>query len=514
MRGWTSRELFFPLLFAGLQLSIHIAFSGSYGYFRDELYYIACSEHLDWGYVDHPPLSIFILAIGRFLFGDSLLGVRILASLTGAVVVVLAALIARQLGGGRFAQGLASGSVVAAHALIGSGRYFSMNAFDVLFWTLALYVVIRVIKEEDPRLWLVFGVLIGLGLQNKYSVGFLVIGLVAGLLLTRQRGQLLSKWFWAGAAMAAVLFLPHVLWQISHGFPSLEFMRRASQEKNIHLSWLEFLVGQIRDVNVVNALIWIPGIVFFFRHDKGKRYRLFGWAYLVIFAIMVLGNAKIYYLSPIYPLLLAGGAVWFEPWTAAGWKYGLRFVHATLLSLMALFALPFAVPVLPVETFVRYSRFLGLTPRAEEHQELGSLPQYYADQFGWPEMVEKVAGVYHTLSPEEQGQCVIYARNYGEAGAIDFFGPRFGLPAAVSAHNSYWLWGPGERSGDVAIIFGFGGTLDEELEDLKGAYESVEPAGETSCTYCMPFENGRRIFICRGMRTTFQQIWDGERFYY
>jgi len=287
-----------------------------------------------------------------------------------------------------------------------------------------------------------------------------------------------------------------------------------AQTADLLADLFEFLVGQIRDVNALNALIWIAGIVSFFGQDKARKYRLFGWAYLVIFVIMVAGGAKVYYLSPIYPLLLATGAVWFEQWTAAGWRQSLRFVHATMLSLMAVFILPFAVPVLPVETFVRYSQFLGLTPRAQEHQELGDLPQYYADEFGWEEMVEKVAGAYRMLSPEEQQQCVIYARNYGEAGAIDFFGPRFGLPPAVCAHNSYWLWGPGDRSGNVAIIFGSGGTLQEELDDLNGAYESVELAGETSCTYCMPFENGRRIFLCRGMKTTLQELWDGERFYY
>src|SRR5258706_9363733 len=235
-----------PFLVAFAQIAVQAVSHGNYGYFRDELYYIACSDHLALGFVDQPPFSIAILRLSRMLWGDSLQAMRFLPSLAGAAVVVLAALMTRRLGGGRFAQGFAAVGVAAAHSLIGTGRYYSMNAFDVLFWAAAGYVLIGILGDERPKLWLVFGVIVGLGLLNKYSIGFLCIGLFAGLLLTSQRRHLAARWFWLGTAVAALIFLPHVIWEISHDFPSLEFMRNASQEKNVSLGAFDFLLGQVR----------------------------------------------------------------------------------------------------------------------------------------------------------------------------------------------------------------------------------------------------------------------------
>jgi hypothetical protein len=235
--------------------------------------------------------------------------------------------------------------------------------------------------------------------------------------------------------------------------------------------------------------------------------------YLIVFVIMIAGNGKVYYLSPAYPVLLAGGAVFLSrvvrarPWT---W---VRVAYPALLAAWTVVALPFVLPVLPVERFIEYERLLGREPKAEERSGVGELPQFYADQFGWEQFAGRVAKIYAALSPEEQGKCVIYARNYGEAAAIDFFGKNYGLPPALCAHNSYWMWGPGERTGDVAIIVGHDGGLQDNLNDLTRRYSHVELAGATECKYCMPYENGRLLFLCRGMNTTFQILWPGERFY-
>jgi hypothetical protein len=510
--GTEIRGLKIPVALALLQCALQTAFHGNYGYFRDELYYIACSDHLAFGYVDQPPLSIAILWVNRLILGDSLYALRFLPSFAGACVVVLAALIARKLGGGKFAQGLAALSVVAAHGLIGKGTTFSMNPFDVLFWTLGGYVVVTILGSDKPRLWVLFGLIAGLGLLNKYSMGFMVIGLAGGLLLTRQRRQLATTWFWLGAALSAVLFLPHVVWEFAHGFPSLEFMHNASQDKNVNLSIFGFFLGQVRDLNLINAPLWLAGIYFFFRHSEG-RFRPLGWMYIFVFVLMIAGNAKVYYLNAIYPILLGGGAVFFEQLVHQKSVRWLSPVYVSLLSVMALIILPFAVPLLPVERFIRYEHFLGLMPHAEERSSVGELPQHYADQFGWKEMVDSIAGAYGKLSQEEQSRCVLYVRNYGEAAAIDFFGKQYGLPGALCPHNSYWLWGPGERSGDIAIIFGSSPTLEGNLSDLRRYYKHVELAGTTNARYCMPYENGRMIFICKGMNTSFQNIWNDERFY-
>jgi hypothetical protein len=507
-----SSALPIPVILALLQFALQTIFHGNYGYFRDELYYIACSKHLAFGYVDQPPLSIAILWVSRMLLGDSLYAIRFLPSVAGACVVVLAALMARKLGGGKYAQGLAALSVVAAHNLYALDQIFSMNAFDLLFWALAGYVVIQILTEDRPKLWILFGLLVGLGLENKYSIGFLVIGLVVGLLLTRQRKHLATKWFWLGAAVAAVIFLPHVIWEIAYGFPSLEFMRNVTTMKNVHLGGLEFFLSQVRDINVLNAPLWLGGIYFFARHREG-RYRPLAWMYPIIFIVMVVGSAKTYYLSAIYPIFLAGGSVLLERFVSEKSLNWLKPTYVTCLTVVAVAALPFCSPVLPVEQFIKYERFTGLMPRAEERSGVGELPQYYADQFGWREMVDSIATVYKKLTSEEQAQCVIFVRNYGEAGAVDFFGGKYGLPNALCGHNSYWYWGPGDRSGNVAIVIGRSKDLQDNLSDLGSAFKHVELAATTNAKYCMPYENGRMIFICRGFNTTVQKIWPKERFF-
>jgi len=490
------------------KLILHILFHAEYGYFRDEFYYIACSDHLAWGYVDQPPLSIFVLAVGRALMGSSLLSIRILSAVAGAGVVIMTGLTVRQLGGGRYTQMLAAVAVIASPIMLALNGYFSMNAFDILFWTVAAYIVVLIVTNENPKLWLAFGFVVGLGLLNKYSIGFFCIGLVAGLLLTTHRKHLLNKWFWLGNLIALGLFLPHIIWQITHGFPSLEFMRNAATYKNLPTPPLEFLMGQFLEVGFANALLWVPGLYFCFFHGDGRKYRLFGWMYITIFVVMVLTNAKVYYLAPIYPLLLALGTIAvgrFLQWN--GWIW-LKPVLIGVIIVSGIFVLPFAMPVLPVEIFIEYQKKSGIAPPQEERCEVGVLPQHYADMFGWEEMVETVVGVYRDLTPEEQSLCVIFVSNYGEAGAIDFFGKKFGLPKATCGHNNYWLWGPPKnRSGDVAIIFGESHDVQRSYDDLKQHYEDVVHAATFTCTYCMPYENNRPIFVCRNMYRTIQEIW-------
>jgi hypothetical protein len=292
-------------------------------------------------------------------------------------------------------------------------------------------------------------------------------------------------------------------------------MRNAATYKNLPTPPLEFIMGQFLDVGFANALLWLPGLVYCFFHREGKQYRLFGWMYISIFVVMVLTNAKVYYLSPIYPTLLAVGSVAVSRFiTRTGWII-LKPAVLGIVILSGLVTMPFAIPVLPIERFIAYQESLGLAPPQEERNVVGELPQHYADMFGWEEMVETVAGVYQMLSPEDQGKCVIFVRNYGEAGAIDFFGRKFDLPRAACGHNSYWNWGPPPkgRTGEVAVIFGESNDVEESYEDLIEHFEEVNYVASTSCQYCMPYENNRPIFLCRRMKQSFQEIWDRLRFY-
>jgi hypothetical protein len=511
-RRWILTDSGIVSSFALLALVVHLPFIGEYGYFRDELYYIACSKHLAWGYVDQPPLSLFLLAVTRALFGESLLAIRILPAITGALVVFVTGRMARELGGGRFAQILAALAALTAPVILGNaGRYFSMNAFDLLFWALGSWVVVRIIRDNAEKLWLVFGGVAGMGLMNKYSIGFFILGLGIGMLLTPARRHFLSRWFWLGALVGLLIVGPHLVWEYQNGFPSREFIHNASTLKNTSTSPLEFFLGQIGNTGPGNAVVWIGGLVFAFVAGEQKRWRLFGVIYLAIFTVMAFQNSKAYYLSPIYPLMFALGGCGIESLARRATLRWVRPVTVGLMLLGAIVLAPYAIPMLPVETFIRYQELLGLTPPREEIGQTAVLPQYYADMFGWEEMVDTVAGVYRKLPPEDQGKCLIYVRNYGEAAAIDFFGKRYGLPAAACTHNSYWYWKPSAWTGEVSIIFGPRMDTTACFQDLRQFFEQVELVTSTSGRYGMPFEIGRPIFICRKAKITLDELWSRDR---
>lgn len=496
------------------RVALHLFTYARYGYFRDELYYIACSKHLAWGYVDQPPLSIFLLRAVREVLGDSLFAIRLLPLLAGVAVILLAGRIARELGGGRAAQGLAALAALSSPVIQGNaGRYFSMNAFDLFFWALAVFILVLIIRRDRPRLWLAFGAVAGLGLLNKYSMGFLLVGVLAGLLLTRQRKQFRGRWIYAGGVIALLIFLPHLLWEIGQGFPSLEFMRNATAMKNVPTTLPGFLAGQLMDAGIGNVPLLLLGLAFLAIGPRGNRFRLFAWAYAVMFAVMFLQNGKPYYLSPFFPVLFAAGAV-LAGLAAVGKRR--KWIAPTLAACMfagGILSTPFALPVLSVQGFIRFQEALGVKPHWDERSEVGVLPQQYADQMGWEELTAQVAALYRRLSPAERKDCWIFMRNYGEAGALDFFGPKFGLPAATCAHNSYWYWGFPDWKGSAAIILGTSHDVEENLRDLRSHFEQVELGTVTRCSLAMPLENNRPLFICRRATFSLRDILADERFF-
>ncbi len=489
-------------LLALIKLCIHIAFINGYGIFRDELYYVVCGRHLAWGYVEFPPLIGLISRVVTSVLGESLFAIRILPAIAGAGLVVLAGMLARELGGGRFAQSLAALSIVAATIWMGLNHVFSPNAFEPLFWMGCALIFLRIVRTRNPKLWLWFGVLAGIGLMNKHSMIFFGFGLVVGIILAGQYRQLLSKWFWLGGAIAFLIFLPHLIWQVQTGLPQLELLRNAEKGKNLIVGPWQFFLGQILTLNPVTFPLWLSGLVFLMISPAARFYRALGWAYIVMFITMIVLHGKNYYLAPAYPMLLAAGAVWFES-LSAKW---LRPVAVIVLVAGALIATPMALPVLPPETFMRYSRALGMDEVATERHERGPLPQFYADMFGWEELAERVAEVYNSLPPQERAEAGIYAQNYGEAGAVDYFGPRMGLPPAISGHNSYWLWGPRNYNSTLIVIGG-------KEEDARKVFDEVTPAAQTFHRYAMPYENNRTIWICRKPRIDLKTLWPKTKHY-
>jgi 4-amino-4-deoxy-L-arabinose transferase-like glycosyltransferase len=487
---------------------LHLATArDSYGIFRDELYYIANGRHLDFGYVDHPPLIGWISWLTTTLFGESQLALRLFPALAAGLTVVMVCRISAVMGGRVWAQILAGTATALAPIYFALFGVLSMNAFDVMFWAGAVLVFARLLRGDDPRLWILFGLVAGVGLENKLSVLFLGFGVVAGLVLSGSWHHFSNRWLWLGGLVAGGLFLPYLVWQMQHDWATLEFMRRAAQFKNLPLSPGEFLTNQVLNMNPVVAPLAVAALFFYFFFSAGRPFRALGWATLAILAMMVLQRAKPYYFAPALPILFAGGSVAFESLTPGRTLRWLRPVYLTGVLLSGLVLAPLAKPVLPVETFVRYQAALGMEPGTDERKEVGRLPQFFADRLGWEELAVTVAEVFHDLPENEQQQACIFAQNYGQAGAIDLYGPALGLPPAISGHNSYWLWGHHDCSGEVVLLIG------GDLDDHRRTFASAEKATTYTCRDCMPYENNKPIWIGRDSRYTIEEIWPAVRHY-
>lgn len=488
--------------FAVFKLLLHFIFNSNYGYFRDELYYLACGEHLAWGYPDHAPMVAMMAKASRTFLGDSLFSIRFFPAVAGAAKIFLAALLVKEFGGKRFATFLACLCVLCAPVYLAIDNLLSMNALEPVFWMLCVYFAVLAIKHENPRYWVWFGVFAGLGLMNKHSMLFFGFALIAGLFLTKERKAFLNKYFWLGGAIAFLIFLPNIVWQFQNDFATLELLRNVQKTgKNVVLSPFQFIGSQIMMLLPTTLPIWLAGIWYFLFDKNGKRFRFLGICYLVLLAPMIFLKAKDYYLAPIYPMLFAAGAVWWqeiiEKFRQARFA---RIALPVLIIGMAAFALPIALPVLPVEKLIAYQEAIGFEPPKAEVSHEGILQQIYGDQFGWQEMVEKVAGVYNSLPPDEREKAGIYASNYGEAGAIDFFGAKYNLPKALSGHQSYFLWGHRGYMGEILIVLG------GKKEDAEKNCNSVEEKTEVNHPYSMA-EEKYKILVCRGTKKPLPEIW-------
>lgn len=484
-----------------VKLLLHLYAARFYGYFVDELYFIACSDHLSWGYVDQPPLIAAIVKLERVLFGDSLQSIRLGGALAGAATVILGGMIARELGGRRFAQALTALAVLCAPLYLAMDHYISMNAFEPVFWMVCALLVLRFINTDNDKLWLWFGLVAGIGLNNKYSMAFFAAGIVLGVLLTPHRRVFLRPWIWLGGLIALGLILPNLLWNIQHDFPFAELMANVQRSgRNVVLSHLQFFGTQAILMLPVSLALWLAGLWFFFASRDGCPYRILGWTYLVVLAVMLLPNGRPYYVGPAYPMLFAGGAVVFECWfSRPRWKW-LRVAYPAVLVIVAIVAAPLAIPLVPAERFIRYTHAIHFEqPRIETHR-LGPLPQFFADMYGWEEMTAVVARAFNALPPDVQTRTAIFGSNYGQAGAIDLFGQKYGLPKAISTHQSYYLWGPRDYTGESVIVLG------SPRENLEQLFASVEDVGTVYHPYSMPYEHFT-LFYCRGIKTSLPELW-------
>lgn len=487
-----------------LRLALYALSSGplAYGYMSDELYYLDCAAHLAWGYVDHPPLSLAVLAAGRSLLGDSLLALRWWPALAHGGTLVLTALLARELGGERRAQGLAGLAVLASPAFLGLSGFYSMNAFEPVLWTGAALLVARIVTGAPPATWLALGLVLGLGLLNKISTLWFGLGLAVGLLLTPCRAWLATPWPWLAGALALAIFAPHVAWQLQHDWPTVEFIRNATSEKMVPKSPLGFVRDQVLVMHPLMLPLWAAGLVHCFATAAGRPFRVLAWIWITVFTLLLAsGSGRATYLAPAYPILLAAGAVAFERIAQARrWRW-LPVTAAVVFALAGAAGAPLAVALLPPERYVGYERALGLSAPVEQQDELGPMPLHYALRFGWDEMLAALERAQASLSPAEREQAVVLAPWFGAAGAINFFGPERGLPRAISGHNNYWLWGPGDTGAEVLL------ALTSTDTALRDRYHDVERVAELDCRHCMPFVDRLAVYVCRSPRRPIADWW-------
>ena len=490
------------VLYVALVRIVLYFFAGThYGYFRDELYYLACGEHPAWGYVDQPPLIGWIAWLLQHTLGTSLWALRLLPALAGAAAIILAGLLARALGGRRWAMFLASLAALMAPVSLALSHLFTMNAFDPPLWTAIAYLVVRLARSGNQRLWLIVGALAGITILNKYAVLFWLAGLVLGICLTPLRQSLRHRWFWSGCVLATVIALPNFLWQWRHQFPFLELMHNVRQSgRDIVLPPLPYLAAQAQMLGFVAAL-FVPFALLFFFSKQGRLFRALGWAYLIFLAEMMFLHGKMYYVAPVYPVIFAAGAVWIEGVTQRRLWIWVKPVLALAMTAVCAIYAPTILPILSVPHFLAYEHKMGIEQQKFEHMQPGVLPQLYADMFGWEQIAERVAGYYRTLSPEEQRKTAIFANNYGDAGAIDFFGPKYGLPKAIGGHQNYWIWGPRQYTGESIIVLGEGNQRN--MQTKCASYSII---GNTKDPLSRPDE-WMPIYHCRGFKWNLQKIW-------
>ncbi len=475
---------------AGAFVALELAVASCYGIHRDELYFLACARHLAWGYVDQPPMVPAIAWLSTHLFGVSAVALRVVPALAGGGAVVLTALMARELGGGRKAQMLAAAAAATSPQLLATFHLLSTAAFDFFFWSALSFVALRFLRTRDDRLLLVFGGLAGLGLMNKLSVAFLLPALGAGMLLSGRGRVLLNRWLWAGIALALVIWSPNIIWNAQHHWAAIAMLRSLHAENGGLGASLGFLPSQLLVVGPLLAVLWIAGLAWVWRSPIAKP---FGVAYVTLAAFFVVTGAKSYYLGGMYFVLFAAGAVWAE--TRWHERRATRKWIA-LLGIGLLAALPLSLPVLPASALAKSSW-------------QGNINKDLSATVGWPSFVRQFAHVAATLPPGQRDDLVIFTGDYGAAGAIDLYGPKYGLPHAVSGHNNYWWWGPPRTPTGTTTI-----AVNLSRQYLLTIFANVTPAGTVATPHGVwTEERGDAIWVCRDQKVPWQEAWPAARHY-
>jgi len=480
---------------------LHTLTNGQYGFHRDELLTLNNARHLDWGYVVYPPMTPFIGRVALELFGTSLRGFRLFAAVSQGLVLLLTGLAARELGGKRWAQLVAALATGIAGPSLVAGWFLGYTSFDYLWWVLVAYFVIRLLKSDDPRWWVAIGAAIGSGMMTKYAMAFLVFGVVGGVLLTPARRYLKSPWLWCGAAVTLLIMLPNIVWQIHHHFVALEWLKSV-HARDIAWGWTDyFLPNQFwKCTNIVTVPLWCAGLWYLFAVPGGKRYRMLGWMYVIPLLAFLVARGRDYYLAPAYPMLLAAGAVWGEQWMSSLSPRSALIVRRTTWRTLLVSGLATAAVTLPV------APLNSGWWRVADHMNGGNFNM----QIGWPDAVETVAHIRDSLPAREHARLGILAGDEGETGAVNLYGPAYGLPSAISGMNSNWLRGYGDPPPQTVIAVGL------SRDFVERNFESCEFAGRLTNRYGI--ENATiggytEVFVCRNLRQPWPVFWQHFKSY-
>ncbi|HEX3045958.1 MAG TPA: glycosyltransferase family 39 protein [Bacillota bacterium] len=479
----------------------HLLVSGNYGYFLDEFYTIACSKHLSFGFIDIPPVAPAILALNTKIFGLSLRAIHLLPALFSGLMVILVGFLAKQLGGGRLAVIFAGLAAVFVPVWMALGSLYTYDFLDQLMIVLLFGAVLLLIKTGNLKTWLLIGAIAGTGLMTKPSMVFFILGLILAFLITKHRQQFLTPWPWLGGAVAMLIILPSLVWQFQHGFPIAEYWGSYSANKTVDASPPQYLIMQFIVMNFTLLPIWITGLYYFLFHPAGKKYRLFGVAYLILLALFTVIRSNVTMLVPAYAMLLAGGAVRLELFFQQKRRKALQFLYVALIIIFGLIQAPIMMPVLPVDSLVKYYQgaggVVGIKSVKYAHEVFVELPNFIYNRLEWDTLVNDVAAVYYSLPKNERLDTGILTQNYGWAGAIDLLGAKKGLPKTTCGQLNYYLFSLGDLKQKTWIIIG------EGRESLEQAFEAVTLAKLIQTKYRLPRETP--IFVCRRPKFTPEQ---------
>jgi hypothetical protein len=477
-----------------IKLTIHLLTNTHYDLHRDSFLYYSFGQHLDWGYVSNPPFIGFIAWISGHLFGASAFGLNLFPALAGAVSVIIISLIVKEFGGGYFAIILSNIVYIISPSYLRSNTLFQPVTFDQFFWLLSALFIVKLLKTQQPKYWLTIFLVWAMGFLNKYLMAAYAISFIVALLMVRERKLLFSKYFAIGTALGFIIVLPNLLWQYHHNWPVIHHLEELNNSQLVNVSVVGFTIDQFM-MNITGLIVWITGLVYLFISKNERKYISLAFASVFVILMLLLLHGKSYYTLGLYPFLFAAGGYFIEN----RWPKFLKYVVVVLSLLIAIPGLPLSLPILSFEKLENYTKPLGSVTNRWEDGKVHSIPQDYADMTGWKELGKMVIKTYDSLPMKERITCAIYTENYGQAGAIKFYGEQFGLPEPVCFNDNFVLWAP-DSATNLSVIYVY-----EELGDIKKMFKKYILKGRINNKYFR--EDGLKVYYCTQPTDSFKIIY-------